>query len=184
MLGNEYTQRIMPGWLKWLLVIISLLIISSLIFGIYLYLAVQKNKTSSYEQIKETVIQETELRTVSQIERFHGDKAYYIVYGETEDKTEKIIFYPFSDEDSDILTLKQSDIVTKETIKSDWKNACNSCTMIDIKPALTNGDDVQPAWEVTYEDNSNRYVMEYFSVSDGTRIEVLRFNRLYNGESE
>lgn len=174
----------MPGWLKWLVIILSVLIVISLIFGIYLYQSVQENRTSSYDKIKENVFQKTELTDINHIERFHGEKAYYTVYGETEDKTKKLIFYPFNQDESELISLNQSDIVTEKTIRSNWKIECNSCTMIDIKPAVISGEDSQPAWEVTYEDNSNRYVMEYLSVTDGSRIEILRFNQLYNGESD
>ncbi|QKY69187.1 DUF5590 domain-containing protein [Lentibacillus sp. CBA3610] len=185
MINNGISRNTVPNWLKWTLGIVGLLIIAFLIFAIYLYQAAQGNRTAAYDQVAEEVLQETELTAISSIERFHGENAYYIVYGETDHEENKIVFYPFDLDQSSIISLNQSEIVSEETVRANWNNQCNSCKMIDITPAvISDGDDQQPAWEITYEDNSGRYVMEYLSVSDGSRIEARRFNRLFNRESD
>ncbi|SFA74233.1 Uncharacterized protein YpmB [Lentibacillus halodurans] len=174
----------MPGWLKWILGIIGLLLLVFLVFGIYLYYTVQENRTGSFEQIEKQVLAETELTAINKIERFHGEKAYYTVYGQTDNAEAKIVFYPFDQNQSNIISLNQSEMIAKKKIRANWNSQCQSCTLIDITPAIMSEDEERPAWELTYEDNTGRYVLEYLSVSDGSRIEVLRFNRLYNEERD
>lgn len=173
-------QFTIPGWLKWTLGIIGLLLVACLILGIYLYQVVQGNRTASFDQAEAQVIQETEIRTVNKIGRFHGENAYYTVYGETSNGEAKLVFYPFEKNQSGIITVNQSDIASKETIRANWNNQCQSCTMFDITPAVISNDEIEPAWEITYEDDEGRYVMEYLSIYDGTRIEVRRFNRMFD----
>lgn len=184
MMNNRFSWGVLPNWLKWALGLISLLMIASLVFGIYLYQAVWENRTESFDQVEEQVLQETELTVINKIDRFHGENAYYTISGETENGEGRMVFYPFDQDKSNIITLNQSDMAAKETIRANWNNQCNSCTMIDIKPAVISEDGEQPAWEVTYVDDSDRYVMEYLSFSDGSSIEILRFNQLFNGESD
>jgi|GEM_PF-1461444 len=179
MRNNRFSQRTFPGWLKWVSGIIGFLIVACLIFGIYLYLTIQDNRTASFDQVETHVLEETELNTISKIERFHGENAYYTVYGETENDAAAIVFYPFDGNPANIISVKQSDIIAKEEVRANWNDRCDACTLVDIQPAVISNDGKQPAWEITYEDNAGYYVMAYLSFQDGSMIEVIRYNQLF-----
>ncbi|MFD1360537.1 cell wall elongation regulator TseB-like domain-containing protein [Lentibacillus salinarum] len=182
MIDERLSRFTLPAWLKWLLGIISLLLVMSVIFGIYLYQAIQDNRTAGFEDVQKQVLQETDIRTINKIQRYHGEKAYYTIYGEANEEKALIVFYPFDGNQSDIMTVNQSDMVAKETIIANWNDQCTSCTMRDIVPAVISENGEEPAWELTYEDQQGRYVMEYFSFFNGKSIEVQRFNRMFDEE--
>lgn len=170
----------LPGWLKWGLGIFLFLSAACLAFGIYLYQAAENNRTAKFDQIKTQLLEESKLNSISKIERFHGKNAFYTVYGKIEDDSDVILFYPFGKNASDIIRVNQSNIIAEEEIKADWHKQCDACTLFDVKPAVISSDGNQPAWEITYENDENQYVMEYLSFQDGSIIEVIRFNQLFD----
>ncbi|GGJ85445.1 hypothetical protein GCM10007063_04950 [Lentibacillus kapialis] len=177
---KRFLHVTIPGWLKWVLGIVIFLIAACLAFGIYLYQVVEDNRTANFEDVKTQVIEQTELNSISKIERFHGENAYYTVYGETENNSDMIIFYPFNGNTSNIIRINQSEIISEQKIRNDWYNRCYDCTLSDIKPGVISNDGDQPVWELTYKNNKNQYVMEYLSLQDGSTIEVVRFNQLFD----
>ncbi|WP_164668786.1 DUF5590 domain-containing protein [Virgibacillus doumboii] len=164
--------------LKWIIGIVCLFLVSCFIYGVFLYNDIQKDKTASFNRVKEAVIQETELTEIGKVERFHGKKAYYILHGKTKNNEEKIVFYPFKAENKDLTIISKSDIVPEETIRNNWRGKCKNCEMHEIAPAIVT-DDNDPAWELTYTDESNRFVIDYLSIYDGSRIEMIGFRRMF-----
>lgn len=162
--------------LKWIIGVLCLLLISCFIYGVYIYHTIQQNKTAAFEQVKKEVVQETDLDTIDKVERFHGDKAYYIVYGQTNDKKQKIVFYPFDMNNEDLTIVSKSEIISKESIQNNWSDSCRSCELYDVTPALV-GD--KPSWEITFTDESNRYVIDYLSIYDGTQVEQFRLKHMF-----
>ncbi|GAB4073601.1 hypothetical protein GCM10028778_11040 [Barrientosiimonas marina] len=155
----------------------------SIIFGVYLYQTIEDSRTADFDRVREQVLKETSLNTVNKIQRYHGEKAYYTVYGKAK-KGKMIVFYPFDTDQAEALTVQQSDMVSKETIRNQWNSECSSCTMIGIDPGVTAEDEdgPEPVWEATYKDAKNRYVMALFSIFDGTKIKLQRYNQLIEGE--
>lgn len=176
MKNKRFSRLNIPDWLKWTLAVLLLILIACFIYVVYLYNAIQQDKTASFEHVKDEVIAETELQTIDEVKRFHGDKAYYIVYGKTNSNNQKIIFYPFNNKNADITSVDKSEIISEETIQKEWKESCRNCNLFDITPALV-GD--KPSWEITFTDDSNRYVIDNLSIYDGTRIEQFRFNQMF-----
>ncbi|TFJ93835.1 DUF5590 domain-containing protein [Lentibacillus salicampi] len=180
MRNNRLLQLTMPGWLKWVLGIAGFLMVAIFIFGIYLYQAIQENRTASFDQVEEQVLQETALNNISKIRRFHGENAYYTVYGESNQNEAMIVFYPFDGNQTNIISVHQSEIIAGDEVRAYWYDQCDGCTLFNMKPAVILNDGKQPVWEMTYEDNTNHYVMEYLSFQDGSRVELIRFNQLYD----
>ncbi|MBP1949591.1 cell wall elongation regulator TseB-like domain-containing protein [Virgibacillus litoralis] len=174
--NKRYSRLNIPDWLKWVFAVTLLILIACFIYGIYLYNAIQQDKTSSFEDVKDEVMAETEIVTIDKVKRFHGDKAYYIIYGETNNNKQKIIYYPFSKNIEDITIVDKSEIISEESIRKGWNESCKNCNLFDITPALV-GD--KPSWEITFTDDSNRYVIDYLSIYDSTRIEQFRFNHMF-----
>ncbi|MFB4169192.1 DUF5590 domain-containing protein [Virgibacillus sp. JSM 102003] len=174
---NKRISRLnIPDWLKWTFSVLLLILIACFIYGVYLYNAVQQDKTASFKDIKDEVIAETKLLTIGKVKRFHGNKAYYIVYGKTDNHNQKIIFYPFKKKNAEIISVNKSEIISEETIRKKWKESCRNCNLFDITPGLV-GD--KPSWEITFTDDSNRYVIDNLSIYDGTRIEQFRFKQMF-----
>ncbi|SDQ55116.1 cell wall elongation regulator TseB-like domain-containing protein [Virgibacillus salinus] len=176
MKNKRYSWFNLPDWLKWVFAVILLVLIACFIYGFNLYNAIQQDKTASFEYVKNKVVEETELETIDKVKRFHGEKAYYIIYGETNNNKQKIIYYPFSKNNEDITIVDKSEIISEESIRKGWNESCRNCKLYDITPALV-GD--KPSWEVTFTDESNRYVIDYLSIYDRTRIEQFRFKHMF-----
>lgn len=177
-MNKRYSQFTVPNSLKWIIGVICLVIISCFIYSVYLYNDIQQNKTESFDRVKAEVLQETKLNKIVKIERFHGKDAYYVLQGVTKDNKQKIVFYPF-DKSAKLTIVSQSEIVSEEKIRNNWSNQCKNCELIKITPAIVGSDKV-PAWELTYIDESNRYIMDYLSIYSGKRIELIGFKQMFN----
>lgn len=163
--------------LKWVIYGVSSIILICLIVVIVLYSQVEKNKTAGFSETKTQVLAETDLTDIHTIERFHGEDAYHIVYGQTSEGDKQVVFVPFANEEKDILTMDQSEMITKDAIEKQWSEQCDHCQLIKTIPGIVDDDFV---WELTYVDESNRYVFEYFSLSDGEPYETFGLKRLFN----
>ncbi|MFD2760841.1 cell wall elongation regulator TseB-like domain-containing protein [Lentibacillus juripiscarius] len=175
----RFSRFTIPAWLKWLTGIICFVVISCLITGIYLYYSTQQERTAEFDQVEQDAIKETEMSTVNRIERFHGKDAYYVIYGETDNNQSAIMFYPFAENDTETVLVERSETISEETVKADWQSNCSDCTLFTITPALITNDKL-PAWEITYENDAGRYIMEYVSLNDGELIEKIGFKRMFN----
>src|SRR5699024_12402974 len=56
------------------------------------------------------------------------------------------------EEMKDIITVKGSDMLSKEDIEAKWKEECDQCTLKSSAPAMI---DDTPLWELTYFDSNN-----------------------------
>ncbi|MFD1038660.1 DUF5590 domain-containing protein [Virgibacillus byunsanensis] len=176
MKNKQYSQFIVPNWLKWIIGFVCLVFISCLVYGVFLYQDIQQQKKSGYASSQDTVLSNTELTKVNNIYTFSGAITYHVLFGETTGNDKKIVFLPLDDEDEDITIMDQSNIISLESIKSQWKEQCNHCKLIKISPAMVNN---RPLWEVTYRDNSDRHVLDYLSMNDGSRYERFRFKKTF-----
>lgn len=162
--------------LKWIFYGILIILFISFIFTIVFYSQIEKRKTTGFSETKSQVLDKTEVTTINKIERFHGEDAYHIVYGQTSDGHQVFVFVPISNESKDMLTVDQSEIIAKEKVKSIWAEQCDDCKIKKITPGIVEDDFV---WELTYIDGKNRYVFDYVSLYDGDPYELLRFKQLF-----
>lgn len=173
MMNNR--RRELPSWTKWLILGISLVIVAVLIFLIILYNIIQSNKTEGFTAVEEYVLNETEIVKIEETMRYHGDSNYHVVNGFTNSNAEQIVFVPV-DNKEDITIVNAEDIIPKEKIEATWKKDCSGCELLDIVPAISK-DNV--LWEITYIDDSERYVINYVSMYDGTQFEEFRFKKSF-----
>lgn len=175
---NQPTKKL--NWIKWGLIILSLIIVTCFIYGVVLYNTIEKNKTAGFDETKEWVTQDTDITTVSSIERYHGKEAYHIVYGQTDDEIDKIVFVPLQinkdEEKKELIVVDLADIMSKKAIQDQWQQQCNNCNLTKIVPGV---EDDQLLWELTYVDDANRHVLEYVSIYDGSQYEQFRFTQRY-----
>lgn len=169
-------QTTLPRWVKWGAIILAIVIVTCIIYSIFLYRSIVSSKTEGFSETKEHVLQTTDITEVTNITRFHGDKYYQVVSGKTSEGVEEIAFVPMEKKNEPIV-IQQKEILSEASILHQWKNECNNCTLIKIMPAYV---DNKPLWEITYNDRSNRYVIDYLNMKDGSRYEQFRFKKMFD----
>jgi len=162
--------------LIWSLAILFLILISCFIYGVTLYNDLYDSKTAGFDETREQILNQTSITEIDKIEQFNGEKAYHVIYGENNKGEQKIIFYPLEGKEKNLTTIDATEIVSEEKMLELWKEDCESCDFINISSALIDG---KALWEISYKDDKDRYVLEYFSMNDGTRYEQYRFNSMF-----
>lgn len=165
-----------PKWVKWGFISLLIITLSCLIYMIVLYNNIQRDKKAGFTETEEIILHETDLIKINDIERYHGENAYHIVFGQTENNEHKIVYVPLNDEDHDLIIIDQSEIMSQASIEKQLQKQCNTCKIISIVPGI---EDNELLWELTYIDDSNRYVLEYVEIYDGTQYEQFRFTEMY-----
>lgn len=170
------TNKNSIGWKKIIPAIILIFLIIIFIYMMIVYRQVMLSKQTGFKQVSEFVVEQTEIEEISSTSYFQAEDGYYILTGQDEPGEN---WYVYIMDDGN---LKKENIILQsftkslpvEELTSSWKNDCNNCELINSTPAMI--DDV-PLWEFTYIDDSNRYVMEYKNLTDGTTYEKIRFTR-------
>lgn len=165
------------AWLLWSSIIFIILFISLLIYAIFLYMDLNEKRTAGFDATERQIVNHTSISEVSSIERFHGEKAYHVVFGENAEGEEQLIFYPLEGKEKTLTTIDAEEIVPKSSVIKNWKSTCTSCDLIRVVPALINDDAL---WELTYYDANDRYVLEYLSIYDASTYEEIRYRRMFN----
>ena len=167
---------LLPSWTKWAILVLFLIIIAILIFLTILYSDIQESKTNGFPEAKQRVLQETDVVDIEDTLRYQGDTLYHVIYGKTEENESVIVYVP-EDKDEKITIVNQNEIISYDTVKEKWENKCINCELIDIVPAIIKEDAL---WEITYYDETKRYVLEYVSIFDGTEYEEFRFKKMFD----
>lgn len=170
------------SWLNWkrvLVLFLALLFLFLCIFLGYSYVQIKKSKIVNGDKTEEFVLKETNINKINEISQFQGEEAFHILLGTDENGKQSYIFVPIdkslSKENTIIIPTEK--LISNKQIEKQWKSECDSCTLISSTPAMINK---KPLWELTYTDRSNRYVIEYISLEDGTVYEQLRLYRKYS----
>ena len=174
---NRYSKKkSFPSWLKWSLLILILILIISTIYSIFLFKDIQESKTIGYSETEKKVLQETDIESITNITHFFDKTTYHIVFGETEHGEEKIVFVPKEKNAEKMTIIDGNEVLTKQEIRSLLENDCTKCQLIKINPAMIKDN---PLWEVTYRDDTDRYVLDYLSMYDGSRYEQFKFRQTF-----
>lgn len=176
MINGSYSQDKKRNWFFWSLIIILIILIICFIYSVFLYYDVKASKTEGFAETEKQIINATSITEVDKIEQFNGDEAYHVIFGKDDKEEQKIIFYPLKGKEKDLTTIKQADVISEDQILNEWKGQCKDCKLVKIVPALV---DDKALWEITYSDGSNRYVLDYLSIYDGSRYEQYRFKRMF-----
>lgn len=174
MMINE-TSRF-KGWFLWSLIITLVIIISCFIYALFLYHDLKESKSAGFEETEKQILDGTSITEVEKIEQFNGEEAFHVVYGENKEHEKKIIFYPLKGTEKNLTTINESEIISKKQVLDKWREQCQDCELVKIVPALV---DNKALWELTYNDKSNRYVLDYLSLYDGSRFEQYRFKQMF-----
>lgn len=162
-------------WLKISLIVVLLLFITAISYGFFIYHGLLKQKDAGYDKSIKQVLADTPLTEIDEKYKFFGKDNYHIFLGSTKGKQEKMVFFPLDDQ-QEITILDQSNILSQEDVKQQWKNHCESCKLMDVGPAM---DDGAALWELTYKDEQGRLILDYVSLKDGSEYEQYRFNQMF-----
>ncbi|WP_164218900.1 DUF5590 domain-containing protein [Virgibacillus sp. YIM 98842] len=162
---------------KWAGFSLVILFISAAVYSIFLYQDIMGDKTDNFAETESQILDATSLVSIDKMEQFNGADAYHVVFGENDANENKIIFYPLEGQEKNLTILDESEIVSEETILSLWSESCSECDLIKAVPAIV---DENVLWELTYVDESDRYILDYVSIYDGSRYEQYRFTQIFN----
>jgi len=163
--------------LLWSIAVIFVILLSFLIYGTILYNDLYDSKTAGFHSTKEHIINQTSIVEIFDVELFHGAEAYHVVYGINDQDEEKIIFLPLEGKERSITTVDVSSILSKEQVVDVWQSECNTCTFIDVAPALI---DEKALWEIAYRNEQNSYALAYYAMDDAAKYEQLLFKSMFN----
>src|SRR5699024_3073215 len=161
----------------WSFIIFSIVVLLCFIFAVVLYNDLYDSKTANHSETEKIILEQTSITEIDHIEHFFGEEAYHVVYGKNEQDEEKIIFYPLEEEEKNITTIDLATVLSKEQMVQEWQQNCTSCQFVDITPALMDGEEL---WEITYQDEQNRYVLAYYSMDNAAVYEQLFFKSMFN----
>lgn len=155
--------------------IIFFVVILLFIFFIYLYLSIEKDKTVGYDETETYIYDKTEIVTIDAITSFQSEDLFHIVTGLDANQEKFIVFLPL-DEKANFTVIPFNETISEEEIIEKWQVSCEKCQSLMTNYAMI---EEEPLWELTYIDESNRYVFDYFSLNDGDQFEQLRLYRKY-----
>ena len=157
---------------------VTLLLISLIIYFSLFYRSILQSKTEGFEETKQ-IVSETLNMKVEDIYQFQEKESYHILLTTDDENKKWIVFVPLSEQlnKEDFIIIEADEVLSRETIEANWQQNCEQCELVKSNPAMI---DNIPLWELTYKDRSNRYVIEYVTLKDGTKYEQLRLYRKYS----
>jgi|SRR5690625_5130026 len=164
------------NWKRVLFYVLLFSILLFVIYSIFLYRSIMVSKTAGFQEATSFIIEETDIIETNDITYFQADLGYYIVRGITS-KNEQVYAYledtdPFST--NKLYVIDTNHLLTKEQLEQSVTESCASCQLIHSTPAMI---EQFPLWELTYIDESERYVIEYKYLETGQTFETLKLTR-------
>src|SRR5690625_2695787 len=169
------------SWINWRRIIVIFLVFVFILLVIYLsfmYRSIMHSKSDGLDETKEIVSTSLDLN-VDEVYHFQEELGYHIAFASDAEDEDWIVFVPLEEEikKEDFIVMEANSVLSQEEIENNWLSDCNSCQLIKSGPAMI---DQIPLWELTYKDSSNRYVIEYVTLKDGSIYEQLRLHRKYS----
>lgn len=174
---RQNSQFTVPSWAKWGILGLVLVLVACFIYLFSFYNDVQQSRTANYQNSKEEVLDNTKVTQIKKITQYYGEHQFHVIFGTTKNGNKKIVYVPLDDKNNKLTVIDGSKIITQQQMKDQWKQQCQNCKLIDITPALESNEAL---WEITYIDDSDRYVFDYLSIYDGTRSQQYRLKSIFH----
>ncbi|WP_241657119.1 DUF5590 domain-containing protein [Halobacillus salinus] len=158
---QQSSRFTVPDWLKWPIIVLLILFFITAVMGVWLYSDAQNDKNSQDQEARTLAIQNTALSTVQNVTVYHGEETVHIVEGTEENGSEGLAFVQ-ADQQSVLEYVKAKDVLSMDGMKSQWRSSCESCNFKKVQYAFEEGE---PVFELTYIDEQNRYVFDYFTLT-------------------
>ncbi|KAB8138454.1 hypothetical protein F9U64_04710 [Gracilibacillus oryzae] len=133
-----------------------------LFYFIHIYKQVMDDKVSQYDEVRQYLLEEEPtISKINTIERYHGDKLYYVADAEMEENN-AFIFVTENDTDFHYNVYNKDDFYATDEILTEWQNSCSNCKLINSAIGMLNGN---PALEIKYM-LDKQLVYEHVLLSD------------------
>ncbi|MFD1065220.1 hypothetical protein [Oceanobacillus locisalsi] len=163
-------------WVLWTLIAVLLLLLAGIGYSIYLYQVINDNRTAGFDETKEEIETQTSYHNVHSIQGYYGENNYHVFYASNEDNEERLIFLPLEGEERELIVINTEDIMREEAMVDAWSSNCDTCQFADISPAYEDGEAL---WEITYYDQDNHFVMDYYSINGESLEERYTYNHMF-----
>lgn len=139
----------------------AVLVIIFLLFFSWMYFEINKDRTAGQEDASKIALEETKLSEVDQVTVYRGEQTVHIVEGKSNQGDHGLIYIDLK-EKKVIEQLFNEKVISKEALKQKWSQSCGGCEFKYIQYAF---EENQPVYEMSYIDEKNRYVLDYFKLS-------------------
>ncbi|WP_390216442.1 DUF5590 domain-containing protein [Halobacillus campisalis] len=161
-----------PKWVRWVLVTLGVLLIIFIGVLTWMYLHIEDSRTSQFAEASNFAESEGLLTDVKEVARYNGEFPVYIAFGENSDGVETYVFINLAEKE-EMTSIPKEDMISESTAVANGAQ-CTGCEFIDVQLAY---EENRPVWEVTYTDESSRYVFEYLDVENGEEVQRFAFRQ-------
>lgn len=150
-----------PSWLKWSFLVGGILFIIALTLAVWVYAEANQDHTAGNERATQLALENTNMTSINEVNVYYGDQTVHIVEGSLSNGKPALVYVQLAEKK--IVTIINSDeFLSLKEFKTQWKQECGECSFKNVKYAL---EESQPVFEITYVDEHNRYVFDYFKVN-------------------
>ncbi|SFL85583.1 Uncharacterized protein YpmB [Gracilibacillus orientalis] len=154
----------------WIFVSLSIIVLLIVLYYFFsLYQDVMSNKTDNFDEMQTLAMENTSLDVIHSIERYHADKLYYVLDGETNNNQPSLVYMYQSEEEWEFDTYDKEPLYSEDILLSEWHDRCTSCEFLGSTVGLANGD---PILEIKYVDTSDRLVYEHVLLEDKSHYQL------------
>lgn len=161
-----------------LFIVLLFCIILLIIYSLILYRSIEQSRTAGFADAESFVLQNSDIIEIDNISYFQAEEGYFTLIGNDINGGNYYIFLRddtnFSKEH--LYVVSNDDLISPKQLEEEIFTECKNCTLVRSEPAMI---DELPLWELTYIDNTNRYVIEYKYLDNGKTFEKLRLTRKY-----
>lgn len=160
MLKQQSSPYTVPSWLKWCLLILSMVLILGLAFSIWMYINVNQDRTTGHAEAIDLAEQQTDLTNFESVTTYYGENKIHIVQGSIGKVDGRLVFIDL-EENAVLDEIPTESVLPTNQMRSQWKDTCANCQFKDIQYGY---EENEPVYELTYIDDQNRYVLDYFTL--------------------
>ncbi|WP_051744161.1 cell wall elongation regulator TseB-like domain-containing protein [Halobacillus karajensis] len=131
-----------------------------LILSVWLYVEVNQDRTEGHEEAKAIAKEAGGIHRVDHVFTYHGEKEIHIVQGSKEEG-KWLLFIDIKEKDV-LDEVPLDDVLPVAEMHAQWDESCSGCTFKDLAYAF---EENEPVYQLTYIDERNRYVMDYFTLN-------------------
>ncbi|MGV2620249.1 DUF5590 domain-containing protein [Halobacillus sp. ACCC02827] len=173
MLRQQSSRFTVPKWVWFSLTALAVVLLLGVSFLVWMYTSISHDREAGQTEAEALALAETDLANVENVSTYNGNIPIHIVKGSTENGTEQLAFLDLSEKK----VLKVEDMsgqISPEAMRQQWQQSCASCQFKDIQYGY---EEQEPVFQLTYIDEQNRYVFDYFTLSGDNFDQRFAFKR-------
>ncbi|EIT86622.1 hypothetical protein A374_03589 [Fictibacillus macauensis ZFHKF-1] len=156
---------------KWWFIVLAVIVIVLIWYSVHLYRQIDAPKTSNESAAVQVAKEQYSLRTVDNVESYHGSKAFVVIEGTTEKDGRVFVFVGPKHE---VKRVKVSDGVTENDRRKEINEQESPKEWVSLKPGI---EDDQVVWEAVYIDRKGHYTFDYANFKTGERYKKYSLNQ-------